>query len=259
MNDATQQEPTRIISDFIAGPERKLLAPVWHTVILVLFLFAFSAAGYFTTRRLTHAGPGSATPTPVQLIPKYALTFVFEWALFLFVYWGEKRYSGATVRKRIGGRWASGKDVWRDIGSALGLWILLAIVVGTANHILKPQGREVVFKLLQTAAWQLIPWMLIATSAGFCEEYVFRGYLMEQLRRLTGAGWLAIVLQAVVFGFSHGYQGWALMFSIFLLGTGLGIAAHKLKNLRVVMITHAWIDTLAGVGGFLAHHFHVPI
>lgn len=257
MADTNDRQAPQAVAVISGREERKLLAPLWHTAVLVLILFASSAFGYFTTRRFVHAR--GATPTPAQMIPTYAFTLVFEWVLFFFVFWGERRYGGATLRERIGGRWARAVDVWRDIGSALGLWVILAIVIGTANQILKPQGREVVFKLLPTAAWQLIPWIVIAASAGFCEEYVFRGYLMEQFKRLTGVSWLAIVLQAAVFGFSHGYQGWALMFSIFLLGTGLGITAHVLKNLRAVMITHAWIDTISGIGGFLAHHFHVPI
>lgn len=257
MADTNEQEALKTPGASSGGEERKLLAPVWHTIVLVLILLGSSAFGYFTTRRLVH--PRGTSPTPLQMIPTYAFTLVFEWVLFFFVFWGERRYNGAKLRERIGGRWSKAIDVWRDIGSAVGLWILLAIVVGTANHFLKPQGRELVFKLLPTSAWQLIPWIAIAASAGFCEEYVFRGYLMEQFKRLTGSGLLAVVLQAAVFGFSHGYQGWALMFSIFLLGTGLGIAAYMLKNLRVVMMTHAWIDTFSGVAGFLAHHFHVPM
>ncbi|HKW89734.1 MAG TPA: CPBP family intramembrane glutamic endopeptidase [Candidatus Acidoferrales bacterium] len=256
MSDLTQQGPAKVLSGMESAPERKLLAPVWHTAILIVVLFVYSAVSYFSTRRLAHLGPG-VTLTPRQMVPTYVLTFFFEWAMFFYVFWGERKYSQARLRERIGGRWANAVDVLRDIGIALALWITLAVIGNISNFFLKPQGREVVFKLLPTELWQLIPWTLIAVSAGFCEEYAFRGYLMEQFRRLTGAAWLAIVLQGLVFGISHGYQGLALMFGIFLLGTGLGIAAYALKTLRVTMITHAWIDTLAGIGGYLIHHFHV--
>jgi membrane protease YdiL (CAAX protease family) len=237
---------------------RRLIAPVWHTLVLILFLLAASAAGYFVTRRFVPSGAGSAPLPPRAMIPNYIATLIFEWVLFVYVYWGEKRYRGTGVVERIGGRWASGADVWRDIGLALALWlVLLLLVVGPVNFLLKPKGGEVVLKLLPREWWQLIPWTLISASAGFCEEYVFRGYLMEQFRRMTGVAWIAIVLQAAVFGFAHGYQGWGLMFSVFLLGLGFGIAAYGLKSLRVTMIAHGWTDFFSGTLGYLANHFHL--
>jgi membrane protease YdiL (CAAX protease family) len=238
-------------------PERRLLAPVWHTVVLILFLFTYSVLGYYVTRRFVPTGAGSAPVPERAMIPNYIATLIFEWALFIFVYWGEKRYRGTTVKERIGGRWNGAADVWRDIGLALSLWLILALIAGASNQLLKPKGGEVVLKLLPDELWQLVPWTLIAASAGFCEEYVFRGYLMEQFRRMTGVGWIAIVLQAVVFGCAHGYQGWGLMFSIFLLGLGFGIAANALKSLRVTMIAHGWTDFFTGTVGYIANHFHL--
>jgi hypothetical protein len=36
----------------------------------------------------------------------------------------------------------------------------------------------------------------VAISAGFCEEFIFRGYLQEQCRGLTGSAAAGVVLQA---------------------------------------------------------------
>jgi CAAX protease family protein len=257
LSDATQPEPVEIIPGAVSAPERKLLAPVWHTVALVVFLFVFSALGYIGTRRFIHTGPNAVAPTPKQMLPTYLGTLVFEWVIFFFVYWGERRYSGATLRERIGGRWASGRDVWRDIGLGMSLWIVVAILSAASNSALHPSGTRTVLKLVPHVAWQLIPWVLISVSAGFCEEYVFRGYLMEQLRRMTGVAWLAIVIQALIFGVGHGYQGPALMFSIFLLGLVFGIAANSLKSLRPCMVAHAWTDTFGGVVGYFANAYHL--
>lgn len=257
MSDSSQPEPSQIISEFVAQRERKLLAPVWHLAVLVAFLLAYSAVGYFASRRFMHAGPGSEAPTPLQMLPTYILTLVFEWVLFFFVYWGQKRYGGTTLRESIDGRWASAKDVWRDIGLAMSLWLVLILVGAVAQHVVPPPHKEALLKLLPSVWWQLIPWTLICISAGICEEYVFRGYLMEQFRRLTGIAWLAIVLQALVFGLGHGYQGPALMFSIFLLGVTFGIAANSLKSLRVNMIAHGWTDFFSGMIGYVINAFHL--
>ncbi|HEV2489531.1 MAG TPA: type II CAAX endopeptidase family protein [Candidatus Acidoferrales bacterium] len=257
MSDATHPQPDQITPSAVSTSRLKLLAPVWHTVALVVFLFAFSALGYIGTRRLIHTGPNAAAPSPMRMLPTYLGTLLFEWVIFFFVYWGEKRYSGATLRERIGGRWASARDVWRDIGLGFSLWIAASILNAASNSVLHPSGTKTVLKLLPHVAWQLIPWVLISASAGFCEEYVFRGYLMEQLRRMTGVAWLAIVLQALIFGIGHGYQGLALMFSIFLLGLAFGVAANSLKSLRPCMIAHGVTDTFGGVAGYFINAYHL--
>lgn len=253
--DTNEQEALKTPGASSGGEERKLLAPVWHTIVLVLILFGSSAFGYFTTRRLVH--PRGTSPTPLQMIATYAFTLVFEWVLFFFVFWGERRYSGAKLSERFGGRWSGAVDVWRDIGLAMSLWFVLIIVGAVAQHVVPPPHKEALLKLLPSVWWQLIPWTMICISAGICEEYVFRGHLMEQFRRLTGIAWLAIVLQALVFGLGHGYQGMALMFSIFLLGVTFGIAANSLKTLRVNMIAHGWTDFFSGVVGYLINAYRL--
>ena len=45
-------------------------------------------------------------------------------------------------------------------------------------------------------------------TAGFCEEFVFRGYGSGNFFAITGRVDLAIVFQAIVFGIAHMYQGW---------------------------------------------------
>lgn len=47
----------------------------------------------------------------------------------------------------------------------------------------------------------------VASSAGFCEEIVFRGYLQRQLYALSGSVAVAVVLQAAIFRIPHMYQG----------------------------------------------------
>ena len=53
----------------------------------------------------------------------------------------------------------------------------------------------------------LVAWL----AAGFGEELLWRGFLLDRLMRLPGISgriWLAIVIQAVLFGLPHLYQGW---------------------------------------------------
>ena len=86
-------------------------------------------------------------------------------------------------------------------------------------------------------------WILIALSAGFCEELVFRGYLQKTLEFATNAG-TAIVTQGVIFGLVHFYQGIKLVTIIIVLGTMLGFLAHWRHKLWPGMMFHALQDIL---------------
>ena len=50
-------------------------------------------------------------------------------------------------------------------------------------------------------------YFFLAMTAGYCEELIFRGYLMQQFGLRTSSKTMGILLQAVVFGLAHGYQG----------------------------------------------------
>lgn len=234
--------------------ERKLLAPIWHTVGLILLILGTSVASYLTSRHYVVASPQA--PNRTAILVTYGGTLVLEWGLFLYVYLGEKFSRGTRIAERIGGRWSSARDFWRDIAIALGLWGTLGVTGAILGHLLHPQGGAAVTKLLPRDAVEMIGWALISVSAGFCEEYVFRGYLQEQMRLLTGNVWIAVALQAIVFGFGHGYQGGALMAIIVVYGLLIGATAAWRKSLRPVMMAHGFTDFFSGMGFYVAHALH---
>jgi membrane protease YdiL (CAAX protease family) len=57
----------------------------------------------------------------------------------------------------------------------------------------------------------------------------------------------ALVLQAVIFGVSHGYQGWKQVVIISVLGLLFGLLAHWRKSLVPGMAAHAWADIYSGL------------
>jgi membrane protease YdiL (CAAX protease family) len=87
--------------------------------------------------------------------------------------------------------------------------------------------------------------MLVALSAGFCEELVFRGYFQRQFHALTGSLAAAVALQALVFGAGHFYEGGWAVAQITLYGVLFGLLAAWRKNLRPGMLAHAWSDIFA--------------
>ncbi len=90
---------------------------------------------------------------------------------------------------------------------------------------------------------------IIWLFAAFGEEFFYRGFLMTGIAKILGGGrasWTcALVLQAVIFGFGHSYQGAAGM-----IGTGLyalvfgGIYLAAGRNLWASGLAHGLLDTL---------------
>jgi uncharacterized protein len=238
--------------------ENKLIAPLWHTILLIVILLGLSAFSYFTSREFVmKAGPESAPPSAARLVT-YAATLVQEWLLFWFVLWGWRKGAHSTVRQQIAVR--PEKDALiRDIGIAAAAWGAAAIVNGILNLALHPKGISVILQLVPHTAAELALWIPLAASAGFCEEYIFRGYFQQQFGALTRSVWAGVFFQAVFFGLGHGYQGAASMFGIFCLGLIFGIVAKLSKSLRPTMIAHGWTDFFAGVIGYMVFLYHLKL
>lgn len=92
-----------------------------------------------------------------------------------------------------------------------------------------------------------------ALSAGFVEEFVFRGYLQRQFQGLYGNTVVGSVLQVMVFSLGHYYQGWIRLVPVVLIGTLLTIVALWRKSLVPGMIAHGLGDGLVSFSFFLKH------
>jgi membrane protease YdiL (CAAX protease family) len=95
--------------------------------------------------------------------------------------------------------------------------------------------------------------MLVSASAGICEEFLFRGYLLRQIANWSGSSAVAILLSAAIFGSMHLYEGTAPAIQIAALGVLFAIVAVRRGGLRAVMVAHFLQDAVAGLLLF-AHH-----
>jgi len=112
-------------------------------------------------------------------------------------------------------------------------WLLVLFVWRGIRH------RGISFGSLIQGRWA-------NASAGFCEEFVFRGYVQRQLLALSRNTVVAVLGQGVVFGMMHAYQGWVPAARIVVIGVLFGAFAAWRRTLRVGMVAHAWQDIWAG-------------
>jgi hypothetical protein len=215
---------------------RTLIAPAWHTIVFIAIFVGLSVAGGFFQHAVKQ-NPQATAPHS-NAVPGYISVVVFEWLLVLYVRMGVRK-RGVRLRDLVGGRWATPMDVLKDIALGAGLW---AFWIGLMNPHLLGGGTNAAQGLLPQGLVESLAWIPVAVSAGFCEELAFRGYLQRQFQAITGSTGWAVLIQAVVFGVGHLYEGVGPVARIMLFGVLFALLAVWRKSLRPSMITHAWSD-----------------
>jgi uncharacterized protein len=231
--------------------ERELIAPLWHTIALVVFLIVFSlggAKGQHTAAK--HAG----------LVYFYLVTMAFEWIVVAYIAWGLQRRRKLRLSELIGGRWSTPEAALLDIATAVGFWIVsagvlvgLSYLMGMANPSRISEMKKQIDFLIPHSTLETIIWLIVAATAGFCEEVIYRGYLQRQIGAIAGSVWLGILAQGIIFGASHGYEGPQRMVLIAVYGCMFGLLAYWRKSLRPGMMAHFMQDSIAGIGARFIH------
>lgn len=92
----------------------------------------------------------------------------------------------------------------------------------------------------------------VLIGAGFYEEFMFRGFLMQSFAMFFGgtrvAWWIALVIQALLFGAAHAYQNPLGMLITGTLGFLLGLTVLLSgRNLWIAIIAHGLFDASRSV------------
>jgi membrane protease YdiL (CAAX protease family) len=225
----------------------KQIASWGHFLGFLLIMAGTAALGFYAQR----SGTSNSGATAGQLADHSKAIFVYLVAGFmdgvLFYYcWAGVHRHGGNLSTLSGGRWMSWSHLAADIAIALPFWAWWEGVAYAVHRALGPSGAKSVSDLLPRSLLEIVIWIGVSITAGFCEEIAFRGYLQRQLHALGVRLGVAVVLQALVFGLAHGYQGWKQVVVISILGVLYGALAAWRRNLRVNIIAHAWSDIWGG-------------
>jgi hypothetical protein len=129
---------------------------------------------------------------------------------------------------------------------ALAALVALVLVVFCERRGWLPRESELVYLLIpETPREKLWSVLIVAPTAAFCEEFLFRGFLLAQLEQWFHSVPWAWVVCSVAFGLAHFYQGWSGMTRAGLLGALLAYPVVRLGNLYPSMFAHWLIDTVA--------------
>lgn len=174
----------------------------------------------------------------------YIVTIVFLWVLYGIIYFAVVR-ENTTVH-------GIGLVKLRLLDFAQGIFAVFPALILTAlffTIILSQFGLtipgEVEMFLPQELTGKLL-WVLMSITAGFCEEAVFRGYLMTRIRLLGkfNSWTVPVIVSSLLFGIPHLYQGFAGVVVITAIGALFGISYIYYKSIWPAVIAHFFLDFL---------------
>jgi membrane protease YdiL (CAAX protease family) len=88
------------------------------------------------------------------------------------------RDRGVPLASLVGGSWRTPGALVRDIGLAMAFTVL---GVPLGSSLMYPIGGNgaVLIDLVPHTGFELALWLMLSASAGFCEELIFRGYILK--------------------------------------------------------------------------------
>lgn len=128
---------------------------------------------------------------------------------------------------------ARSKIDFKRIAFSFGLVILLGIVSFTVEYYMYPGLVVFDFQPVNFVILVLLCLLLFPFQIGF-EEYLFRGYFMQQIGIIAGNRWVPLIVTSVMFGLLHlgnpevAEMGGITM--IFYIGTGLFLGIITLMD-----------------------------
>ena len=216
-------------------PTASSVAPAWHTIGVLLLLFGMVCLeGHFSLR-----------------LPAYLFIIVAEWLVVFFIWLGS-RWGGTSLRTLAGDFAPTWHSILRDLGLAVAFLIvanvLLALESSLLTRFLQGPSNEDMRAFLPQGGLESAVFLLLAITAGVCEEIIFRGYLQRRFTGRTKSAVLGIALQGILFGGYHAQLGWVSVITNAVCGALLyGTLAAWRRSLRPGMIAHILGDAVGGL------------
>lgn len=247
------------------------IAPLWHTIILIVGILALSIGGREQLAHL-HQQPGR--------LLTYGSTALVELVMLGWVALG-LRLRKVSFRSLFGDMPGGLRGVAVDLGVAFVFWIGSLMILGTlgvawagveyaiqhghapnAKQPIEPTAAEkktvrTLEQLAPASATEAACWIALCAVAGFVEEAVFRGYLQQQFTALAhGSIAVGVAVSSLLFGAAHGYQGARNMILLAVFGVLFSLLAIFRRSLRAGIFAHGWHDMIAGLAlaALRSHH-----
>jgi uncharacterized protein len=220
----------------------------WDFWLIFLFLgVVVPWRGYVRLKKLL------AMPqvTSMEKVTLYGATIAFQWIATAMVAW--RALARGMTLQQLG---LASQRMDRIIIAA----VAGAAIIGTLHWLnlrrtAKLQApavekmKAIAARILPVSTVELLPYSALAMTAGLCEEFLYRGFVMAVLLRSGWASWLVVLVSSILFGLAHAYQGRSGIVGTALLGLLFSVSRLAYDSLVPVMVWHAMVDLVAGVAG----------
>ena len=142
---------------------------------------------------------------------------------------------------------------WRLLGT-IGVLVAVALFyarsVATIRRARRSNRRikfpEHVARRAPHTRVELAWWLALSLSAGICEEFIFRGYLIWVLQSTLGV-WLAAAASLILFAAAHAYQGAKGVVAVGAVGTLFTLIVFVFGSLVAAIAVHTLVDAGEGL------------
>jgi membrane protease YdiL (CAAX protease family) len=170
------------------------------------------------------------------------LTMAAEWTvviILVIVAFGIQKRSARDFGLRMFG--------WRDLLVMIGILVVSYVVTGIVTRFVAMPAWSTPEAISRLIAVPFSVKLGLVLTAGICEEFMYRGFAIEELGGLTGSLWLAGVIAWLGFSLAHmGLYGFAPALLVpAALGAFLTLLYLWRRNLPVCMLMHAVLDGFA--------------
>jgi uncharacterized protein len=186
-----------------------------------------------------------------QRLALYFSTIAFQWFVALVAGW--RAWARGLSAAQLGLTAHGGGELAFVSLAGVALFSLLHWLNLRRIGKLPPSGRgplqALAERLLPGNRSELVPYLALAVTAGICEEFLYRGFVMAALARSGFAPWGTVLASSILFGLAHLYQGRGGFVSTALVGAVFAVARIAYHSLVPVMLWHAAVDIVAGIAG----------
>ncbi|GAA3969285.1 CPBP family intramembrane glutamic endopeptidase [Mucilaginibacter dorajii] len=192
------------------------------------------------------------TASSLSIDTRFFVSRMFFWAYFAAIYLYVKiREKQALLL------WPEvGYSVWFYILSVIVILLVIIVFAGVATVILRSLGMLKLSKAMALLLHMNVPVKLLGIfTAGFLEEFIFRGYMIPRLQLFFKNQHLPIIISSIIFGLLHlGYGTLVNVVVPVIIGLVFGYHYHKYRNIKILIICHLLIDLNALFTPMLIKH-----
>jgi uncharacterized protein len=181
----------------------------------------------------------------------YLSTIAFQWFATVMVGW--RAWARGISAVQLGLTWNGGPGLVIVSVAGAAIFSLLHWLnlrrLGRLPVAARAPLQSLAERILPRSGRDMLPYLALALTAGFCEEFLYRGFVMAALTHTGFPPWSTVLVSSILFGLAHLYQGRGGFVSTLGVGAVFAVARIAYHSLVPGMFWHAAVDMVAGIAG----------